>query len=163
MKKIIYLIFPFIMYALLSECTGYKPIFASGNISFDIAEHKIEGNKILGKKIYLKLKTLSNQKKDEQNKRSLNFLISTSKKKNATSKNSAGKILEYKITLVVKITVTDFITDEKILNETLNSSITYKVQDQYSDTIKLENKSTEDLLDKTYQEFVIKLSQKIIS
>ena len=90
-------------------------------------------------------------KKDEQNKRSLNFLISTSKKKNATSKSGAGKILEYKITLVLKITVTDFITDEKILNETLNSSVTYKVQDQYSDTIKLENKSTEDLLEKHKQ------------
>ena len=163
MKKIIYLIFPFIMYTLLSGCAGYKPIFTSGNISFDIAEHKIEGNEILGKKIYSKLRTLSNSKKDEQNKRSLNFLISTSKKKNATSKSSAGKILEYKITLVIKITVTDFITDEKILNETLNSSVTYKVQDQYSDTIKLENKSIGDLLEKTYQEFIIKLSQKIIS
>ena len=163
MKKNIYLIFPLIMYALLAECTGYKPIFATGNINFNIGEHRIEGDKILGKKIYSKLKTLSNSKENEQNKRSLDFTIKTSKKKNATSKNSAGKILEYKINLNVEIIVMDFITEEKILNETYSSSVTYKVQDQYSDTLKLENKSTQDLLEKTYQDFVIKLSEKIIS
>ena len=52
------------MYTLLSGCAGYKPIFTSGNISFDIAEHKIEGNEILGKKIYSKLRTLSNSLRD---------------------------------------------------------------------------------------------------
>ncbi len=163
MKKIIYLIFPLIMYSLLIECAGYRPIFSSGSLNYDIAAHKIEGDTILGKKIYSKLKTLSNSKENNQNKRSLDFTINASKEKDSTAKNSAGKILEYKITLNVKIMVIDFITEEKILNETYSSSVTYKVQDQYSDTLKLENKSTQDLLEKTYQDFVIKLSEKIIS
>jgi len=35
------------------------------------------------------------------------------------------------------------------------------VQDQYSETLKLENKSIENLIDKTYKEFLIKLSEGI--
>ena len=35
------------------------------------------------------------------------------------------------------------------------------MQDQYSDSIKLENKSIQNLIDKTYQEILIILSQKI--
>ena len=84
-----------------------------------------------------------------------------SKDKNATFKNSAGKILEYKITLNTKVEIKDFVTDDKILNQTFISSTTYKVQNQYSDTVNLENKSIETLINKTYQEILIKLSQNI--
>ena len=50
---------------------------------------------------------------------------------------------------------------DKILNQVFISSLTYKVQNKYSDTINLENKSIENLIDKTYQELLIKLSQSI--
>jgi hypothetical protein len=69
--------------------------------------------------------------------------------------------LEYKITIKTKIITTDFITDEKILNQTFISSLTYKVQDQHSDTVKLENKSVENLTNKIFQEILIKLSHNI--
>jgi len=161
MKKITYLIFAFIVLIFISECAGYKPIFGSTNIQFDIADYSIKGDKIIGKKIYSRLHGLSKSEKNDQNITSVKFLIDTLKNKEATIKDNVGKILEYKITIKTKIITTDFITDEKILNQTFISSLTYKVKDQHSDTIKLENKSVENLINKIFQEILIKLSHNI--
>ena len=163
MKKIAYPIFSFILLLFIDGCAGYKPIFGSTNLQFEIADYSIEGNKILGNKIYSKLYRLSQSKKDNQNLRNVDLVIKVSKDKNATAKNSAGKILEYKITLNTDIKVTDFITKDKILNQIFISSSIYKVQNKYSDTVNLENQTIENLLNKTYQELVIKLAQNITS
>ena len=161
MKKITYLTFSFILLIFINGCAGYKPIFSSTNLQFKIANYSIEGDKILGNKIYSMLYSLSESKKDNQNTRNINFIINISKDKNATTKDSAGKIIEYKITLNTNVKVTDFITSDKILNQTFITSLSYRVQNQYADTVKLENKSIENLLDKTYRELLIKLAQNI--
>ena len=161
MKKIIYPIFSFILLLFINGCAGYEPIYSSTNLQFEIADYSIEGDKILGKEIYSKLYSLSKSKKNNQNIKNINFFINITKTKNATSKNSSGKILEYKIVLNAEVVITDFITSDEILNQTFISSLTYKVQDQYSDTIKLENKSIKNLMNKIYQELLIKLSHNI--
>ena len=161
MKKTIYFIFSFVLLILINECTGYKPIFGSSNLQFKIADYTIEGNKVLGKKIYAKLYSISQSSENDQNARSVDFFINVSKDKNASVKNSAGKILEYKITLNSEIKVKDFTTDDQILNQIFTFSLTYDVQNQQSDTVKLENRSIEAMIDKTYQELLIKLSQNI--
>jgi len=163
MKKIAHPIFLFILLIFINGCAGYEPIFGSTNLQFEIADYSIEGNKILGNKIYSKLYRLSQSKKDNQNLRNVDLVIKVSKDKNATAKNSDGKILEYKITLNTDVKVTDFITKDKILDQIFISSLTYKVQDKYSDTVNLENRSIEDLLNKTYQELVVRLAQNIIT
>ena len=163
MKKIANPIFLFILLIFINGCAGYQPIFGSTNLQFEVADYSIEGNKILGNKIYSKLYSLSKSKKDDQNLRNVDLTIKVSKDKNATVKDSAGKILEYKITLNTDIKVTDFLTKDKILDQIFISSLTYKVQNKYSDTVNLENKSIENLLNKTYQELVIKLAQNIIT
>ena len=57
------------------------------------------------------------------------------------------------------IKVKDLLDDRQMINQNFTSSSTYKVQDQYSETVKLENKSIENLIDKTYQDLLVKLSQ----
>ena len=161
MKKIFCQIFALILFISSSGCAGYKPIFVSENLQFQIANYSIKGNKILGNQIYSKLQRLSKSNKDNQNAKSINFFINVSKTKNSTLKNTTGKILEYKINLSTEIKITDFLTEDKILNQTFTSSLTYKVQDQYSDTIKLENKSIENLVNKTYEELLIRFSEKL--
>ena len=163
MKKIAYPIFSFILLLFINGCAGYEPIFGSTNLQFEIADYSIEGNKILGNKIYSKLYRLSQSKKDNQNLRNVDLVIKVSKDKNVTTKDSAGKILQYKITLNTDVKVTDFITKDKILNQIFISSSIYKVQNKYSDTVNLENQTIENLLNKTYQELVIKLAQNITS
>ena len=72
-------------------------------------------------------------------------------------------ILEYKINLNTKITVKNYVTNNSILDQNFLASTSYKVNEQFSETIKLENKSIEDLLNQTYQELLIKLSESISS
>ena len=163
MKKIAYSIFSFTLLLFINGCVGYEPIFGSTNLQFEIADYSIEGNKILGNKIYSKLYRLSQSKKDNQNLRNVDLVIKVSKDKNVTTKDSAGKILQYKITLNTDVKVTDFLTKDKILNQIFISSSIYKVQNKYSDTVNLENQTIENLLNKTYQELVIKLAQNITS
>jgi len=163
MKKIAYSILSFILIVLINGCSGYEPIFGSRNLQFEIADYSIEGNKILGNKIYSRLYSLSKSKKDDINLRSVDLIIKVSKDKSATTKNSSGKILGYKITLNTDIKVSDFITKDKILYQVFISSITYKVQNKYSDTINLENRSLDNLINKTYQELIIRLAENIIT
>ena len=60
MKKFI---ISFIMLFLVSGCAGYEPIFGSKNVQFTILDHSIEGDQILGNKLYVKLRGLSNTNK----------------------------------------------------------------------------------------------------
>ena len=163
MKKIFYLTFLISLFIFVNDCTGYKPIFGSTSLQFEISNYDIEGDKILGNKLYSKLFNLSKSKKVNSNTKDLDLLINVSKAKSATSKDSSGKILEYKINLNTKIKITDFITGKKLLEQNFNSSLNYKIQDQYSDTIKLENQTIENLLNKTLQEILIDLSRNISS
>ena len=55
MKKKTNLVIAFIILILISECSGYKPIFGSIDLQFEISQYSIEGNQILGKKICIVL------------------------------------------------------------------------------------------------------------
>jgi len=141
MKKISYLLISLVLLVNIGACAGYKPIFSSSNLEFKIADYSIVGNKKLGNQIYSRLYNLSQSSKKTSQMKKIYILINVSKDKNATAKNSAGKILAYKINLTTNITVNDFITDNQILNESFVFSTSYKVQNQHSETIKLENRS----------------------
>ena len=79
MKKIIFLtVISIILFVLNSSCTGYKPIFSSGNLQFEIAEYSIKGDKILGNKLYSRLKKISKSEENNQNVRSINLQIKSS-------------------------------------------------------------------------------------
>ena len=151
-----------ILLIFVNGCAGYEPIFSSKNVKFAIEKYSIEGDKIIGNKIYSKLYNLSRSNENTPEAKNIYILINVLKEKNATTKNTAGKILAYKIRLSIKVTVKDFMTNNEILNENFVSSLSYKVQDQHSDTIKLEKRSIENLLDKTYQDLLLKLSENIL-
>ena len=162
MKKILYLLISFIILINIGACAGYKPIFGSSNLEFKIAEYSISGDKKLGNQIYSKLYNLSQSTKKTSETKNIYLLINVSKDKNATAKDSAGKILGYKINLSTTITIKDVMTGNEILNENFAFSSVYKMQDQYSETIKLENQTTQNLINNTYQDLLIKLSENIL-
>ena len=161
MKKISYLLISLILLLNISACTGYKPIFSSSNIEFKITDYSITGDKKLGNQIYSKLYNLSQTTRNASEVKKIYILINVLKEKNATVKNSAGKILAYKINLSTTVIVKNFNTGNQILNENFASSSSYKVQDQYSETIKLENRNIENLINKIYQDLLIKFSENI--
>ena len=162
MKKISYLLISLILLLNISACTGYKPIFSSSNIEFKITDYSITGDKKLGNQIYSKLYNLSQTTRNTSEVKNIYILINVLKEKNATAKNSSGKILAYKINLSTTVIVDNFTTGNQILNENFAFSSSYKVQDQYSETKKIESRSVENLIDKTYQDLLIKLSENIL-
>ena len=162
MKKITYLIISLVFLSFINACAGYKPIYTT-NLQFEIADYSIKTNKKLGRQIYSKLYNLSKSNKKNAETKSITIIIDTTKNKNATAKDNAGKVLEYRIILINNIIIKDHLTDDEILNQTFSYSSTYKVQDQHSDTIKFENKSIEDLINKTYQNLLIKMTKSILT
>ena len=162
MKKITYLIISLIFLNFINACAGYKPIYTT-NLQFEIADYSIKTNKKLGRKIYSKLYNLSKSNKKNAKTKSITVIIDATKNKNATAKDNAGKVLEYRIILISNIIIKDYLTDDEILSQTFSYSSTYIVQDQHSDTIKFENKSIEDLINKTYQNLLIKMSKSILT
>ena len=161
MKKIACLSIVFTLLVYMNACTGYKPIFSSSNLQFKINDYSIKGNKKLGNQIYSKLYILSKSNDDDLNARNINITINLLKNKSATAKNSAGKIIEYKITLDTNIIVNDALSNNEIINYQSTSSSSYKVQDQHSETLKLENKEIENLIEGVYQNLLIKMSENV--
>ena len=158
MKKIIYIIILGLFF-FINACTGYVPIYSSSNLNFKIENHSIEGEERLGNLIYRKLYNATLSAKDNPSSQSITLNIETIKEKRSTVKNSVGKILEYEIDLKTHTIINDYLTDKIILDRNFDYSISYKVQDVHSETIKLENKNIENLLDKTFQDVMIRISE----
>ena len=164
MKKIIFLtVISIILSVLNSSCAGYKPIYATSNFNYKIEQHSTTGDVKLGNLIYRKLNNVSLSNKNNPNARSITLSIETIKERKPTVKNSVGNILEYEISLSTNIIINDFLTDKKILEHNFNYSIAYKTQDEHSDTLKLEKQNIENLINKTYQDAMIKISQAATS
>ena len=161
MKKISSLIILFILLIYINACTGYKPIFGSTNLQFEITDYVLKGNKKLGNQIYSKLYNLSKANKDQTEVTSIYLNVKVSKDKNKTISDLAGKILGYKINLNTKIILKNYITDNVILHQNFSFSSSYKVQNKYSETIKIENKLIDDLISKTFQELLVQLTKNI--
>ena len=66
MKKITTLPFLFAIFICIYACAGYKPIFSSSNLQFEITDYSVEGEKKLGNKIYSKLYNLSKSNKNKK-------------------------------------------------------------------------------------------------
>ena len=160
MKKIINSIFLISLIVFVYSCAGYEAIYKT-NIKFEITEHSLTGDKNLANRIYLKLKNLSKARQSGPDAKSIDLLIKVVKTKNSTAKDTTGKILEYRINLNTLIVVKDFLTEKEILNKNFSYSTSYKVQDQNFETIQLENKSLDNLIDITYQDLLIELSQAL--
>ena len=162
MKKISFIIISITLLINITACSGYKPIFGSSNLEFKIVDYSISGDKKLGNQIYSRLYNFSKSTKNITGAKNIYILINSSQNKNATAKNSAGKILGYRISLSTAITVKDLMTGNEILNETFYYSSTYKTQDEFFETKKIENQTIENLINTTYQDLLIKLSEKLL-
>ena len=158
MKKLTYLIISIIFLNFINACTGYKPIYTT-NLQFEIVDYSIKSNNKLGRQIYYKLHNLFKSSNNNEEAQSITITIDIQKNKEATTKDSSGKTLEYKIILNSNIVINDYLTNDEIFNQNFSYSSTYIVQSLFSDTIVAENKSIDDLINQTYQNLLIRISQ----
>lgn len=157
MNKVIYIFLSFFILINISNCSGYKPIFDSSNFKFKIADHSMAGDIKLSNQIYSELYSVSN--KNNPSAQSIRITIQVNKDKIATVKDSAGKILEYKINLNTIVDARNYLTNDIIFKNTFIESASYKVQEQHSETVKLENKNLQNMVNKTAQDILIKISE----
>ena len=122
-----------IIFLLLTGCAGYEPIFGSKNLDFKISNYTIEGDEKLGNKIYSKLHSLTKKNNEGPDTKSIDVLINITKDKVATAKDSAGKILEYKITLYSIIDIKNYLTEEKFFSKKTLQSEDFDIK--FSDLI----------------------------
>ena len=162
MKKITYPTIAIIILIFINACAGYKPIYTT-DLQFRIADYSIKSNQKLGRKIYSKLYNLSKSSGNNAEVQNVYITVDTTKDKKATTKDGAGKILEYRIILNSKITIKDYLTNKVILNDNFSYSSSYTVQNQYSETKKLENKSIESLINTIYQNLIINMSENMLT
>ena len=160
MKKIIYTIILIVIFQFTSAC-GYKPIFENKDFNVKIVKHYIEGNKELGETILARLNDLLPIKDNaKDNAKEVNIFIKTKKDKSVTNKSLTGKATEYKITLKAEIKITDSMSNEILLKKNnISLSQKYKVQDQASDTDRLENNAISNLVGKMNRKLIIKILQ----
>ena len=90
MKKKIYLSVYIVLCILVSGCVGYEPIYSSSNIQFKIGNHIIEGEKILGNKIYKNIYRITSSNKADENSKIIDIFIKVTKTKSSTLKDSSG-------------------------------------------------------------------------
>ena len=165
MKKTAYLITSVILLIFINSCAGYKPIYTT-ELNFEITDYSLKNDKKLGKKIYSKLYNLSKRSKnskDDPQTAKIIMIIDTTKNKTSMSKDTTGKVLEYKIEITSNIQIKDYFSVDEMVNQTFSYSSLYQVQTQYSETINLENKNIENIIDKIFQNILIKMSDSLIS
>tara|TARA_B100001559_G_C16343832_1_gene549347 strand:- start:69 stop:563 length:495 start_codon:yes stop_codon:yes gene_type:complete len=146
----------------INSCSGYDPIFSSSNLQFRIVEYSTKGDNKLSKQIYFKLYNLSKNNENNVDAKDFDIIIKTKKIKKSTIKSNTGKILEYEINLITNITIIDSLNKNNLMQFNDNIYSSYRVQDQYSDTLALENKTVENLLSRSYQSFLIQLSDNLL-
>jgi len=162
MKKIIYSILSVFLLINIVGCVGYEPIFNSPKLSLKITEHSLEGNKKLGRKIYSQLNKSFNSSNGSSDTRSVIIVIDTKQNIDPTVKNSAGKVIEYRVQIKTNLLMKDSSSNSELINYTINLSSSYKVQDQYFQTKKLETKTIDELVNKIYQDLLIKISVAVL-
>tara|TARA_Y100000590_G_scaffold413438_1_gene509276 strand:+ start:433 stop:921 length:489 start_codon:yes stop_codon:yes gene_type:complete len=161
MKKINYFIVFIFLLILVSSCAGYKPLYTT-NLKFEIADHTLKNNKKISQQIYSKLYYLSKSSSDPD-AQSITVTIDTKKDKVATAKDDAGNVLEYRINLNSHIIIEDYLTGKELLNNYFSSSSSYEVQDQHSETIKLQNNIERDLVNIIYQNLITMMAESLLS
>ena len=158
MKKIVHLLILVILFNFLNYC-GYSPIFKAESLKFYIAEYSLEGNEKISNKILSNIKKYSDE--SDANSGKLSFLINSSLKKEGSSKDSSGKILEYKVIMKVSFQIINLTANNVLINNNIIQSTNYKVQDQYSETLNAEKKAVNNLLKKITHEVFLAISQII--
>tara|TARA_B110000438_G_C15735954_1_gene616335 strand:+ start:393 stop:878 length:486 start_codon:yes stop_codon:yes gene_type:complete len=161
MKKISYIYLLLIISISIISCSGYKPIFNTSNLQFKITDYSITGDKKIGNQIYSKLYNATRKNKQAPEIKNINISIDSKKSKSITAKDSSGKAIGYRIILSTAVLVKNIKTGHEVINETISLSNTYKVQKLFSETQKLEDKATENLIDNIYQSLLLKLSENI--
>ena len=140
-----------ILLLVLGNC-GYEPMYSKKtNLSETIQSFKLEGDKIINRKI-ISFLNLKNQNKTTGYK----LIINSNKSLGAIQKDSAGNASIYKTTITVKISILD--NDEVFKEKTFNAEFTYNNIENKFNLSQYQKDIEENLINKILEEIFVYLT-----
>ena len=85
------------------------------------------------------------------------FKIKSSKKREISSKSSAGEVLEYTVTINIDVDVFPILSSNKVLSKKYSQSNTYKASSLYVDSLNREKK----IIDTSIKDISNKISRQL--
>ena len=149
-KKILFII---IIFSFLSECGGYKPIYAKKEQNFQLGKIEIFGNEKLNKIIVRSIKNIGT----ENNKTNiiLNLEIETKLEKNIKSKDAKGNPNKFEIIIFTNLTINKN-TDNSLKKSFYISNIYNAFKSEFEQN-KYEKTIEKNLISKISQKLIIYL------
>ena len=148
------LCFYFILFlSFLSSC-GYQSLLNENSKKISIKSFNIEGNKKLAQ--ILKNNLVSSKSRDKSNNLTLN--INARKNRSIIHKDSTGKIIEYNLKISFDLTATESVSQKKVLSKTFTLDRNYKASNLYIDTINIEKKIINELIESIATQILTTLS-----
>tara|TARA_B100001029_G_C14889981_1_gene354847 strand:- start:125 stop:547 length:423 start_codon:yes stop_codon:yes gene_type:complete len=122
----------------LSSC-GYQPLLKDKSQKFSIDQVNLIGDRKLGQRLSNRFQKIDNVKNN------LIVEIKSSKKKEISSRSSAGVAAEYSMSLNFDLKVTDY-SGSIILENNFSESGSYKASELYINTLNRERKIVDNMI-----------------
>jgi len=155
MFKINKFLIPLVLILLFLSACGYTPIFSQKDITFNVKNIKLTGNKIVKQTINGKL---SNYKNNFDVKNQIDLILDGTQNVVIITKNVKGEATSYKVTVDVKIKV--IFENNNSFEKTFIKSTTYNAVERASELKTTENKLTSDLSIQIANEIILILLEK---
>ena len=127
-----------IIFMFLSSC-GYQPLLKDKTQKFSIDQVNLIGDRKLGQRLSNRFQKIDNVKNN------LIVEIKSSKKKEISSRSSAGVAAEYSMSLNFDLKVTDY-SGSIILENNFSESGSYKASELYINTLNRERKIVDNMI-----------------
>ena len=147
LNKILLLILAF---GFLVGC-GYEPLLKIENQKFSVEKFTLEGNKRLGGILRNHLITQKNKKNN------LTLIIKANKKNEVSNKSSAGKVLQYAVSVNFEITAVNNKDTKIILSRVYSKKQNYTASNIHLDTLNNEKKALENMIETVANEILVEL------
>ena len=148
------LCFYFILFLIFLSSCGYQSLLNENSKKFGIKSFNIEGNKRLAQ--ILKNNLVSSKSRDKSNNLTLD--INARKNRSIIHKDSTGKIIEYNLKISFDLTATESVSQKKVLSKTFTLDRNYKASNLYIDTINIEKKIINELIESIATQILTTLS-----
>ena len=143
MKKILLTIF------LITTACGYNPIYTNQNLdNFNFSLITLNGDKEINRKIINSLSI----KKNDNNLKSRELILTTSFKVEETSKNSKGQVTSYRSTAIVKLIVKENDIIKKSKN--FNKNFAYSNRDNKFDLVTYQDEVKNNIINEIIEEII---------
>jgi len=134
-------IFCIVLMLLITECTGYEPLYSGDKSNFGIGTIDYEGDDSIGKRIGKNLKNIT---RTENNARKINMLINLKKNKEIATKDTKGKTTNFEMQIVINVIATEASNNEVLFDKEYSFQRIYQNKSTASETANLELKVIDD-------------------